>query len=69
MSKHLHSTEYVEIACEVRLVRERAVLLFNGTTAAWVPKSQIETPDEELEPFKTVNVLMARWCAEEKGFL
>ena len=72
VTRHLHSTEFVEVACQVRRVTDRAVLLYDGAREAWVPKSQIETPDEELEQAlmgETVDVLMAEWVAREKGFL
>ena len=69
MTKHLHSTEYVEITCEIRGSTDRAVCLYDGKCQAWVPRSQIETPDDELVKGATVDVLMAQWVAKEKGFI
>ena len=72
MTRHLHSTEFVEVTCQVRRITDRAVLLYDGAREAWVPKSQIETPDDDLEQAlmgETVAVLMVEWVAKEKGFL
>lgn len=67
--RHIHSTEFTEVTCEVKRTTELAVLLHDGTRSAWVPKSQIETPDNELEVGKTMPIMMAFWIAKDKGFI
>jgi hypothetical protein len=69
MTRKLESKEFVEIACEVRATTDRAVLLFDGMREAWVPRSQLETPDDELVKGTTLDVLMSEWIAKEKGFI
>ena len=51
-----------DIACEVRRETEKAWLIFDGATEAWLPKSQVErNPDGTFT--------MPEWLASDKGLL
>lgn len=52
----------VEISAEVLHETEKALLLSDGWTTEWVPKSQVE---DNLDGTFT----MPEWLAQEKGFI
>jgi hypothetical protein len=52
----------VDIEAEVRVQTDRAVLLWDGKTEDWVPKSQVEVNGDGT-------VTMPEWLAVEKGFV
>lgn len=57
----------VEIAVEVRGETEKALLVYDGKTEAWVPKSQIK--DQCEDKGQITSIFVTEWLAEEKGFL
>lgn len=70
MTRKLETKGWIEIACEVRILTDRAVLIHDGTREAWIPRSQIEDPDPaELEIGSTVTLLIPEWLANEKGLI
>jgi len=56
------SDKLFDMAAEVHAETDKALLLFDGTKKAWVPKSQVE--DNRNGTFT-----MPQWLAEEKGFV
>lgn len=68
MTRQLETKGYCYISCEIRRVTDKAVLVHDGTQEAWIPRSQIEDP-EEFEIGENVEVLMPEWLAKEKGLL
>ncbi len=51
---------------------EGAVLIHDGDTDAWLPKSQIILVDEEwddIEEDEIINIEVPDWLAEEKGVI
>ena len=57
----------VEIAVEVRGSTDKALLVFDGKTEAWVPKSQINDQCEEKGVI--TSIFITEWMAEQKGFI
>ena len=58
--------EFIEIDAKVICETEAAILIDDGDTREWIPKSQLEDwPEVE----KTGTVLIAEWIAAEKGFI
>lgn len=68
--RKLEDKNYVEISCEIRHKTEKAVLIHDGTQEAWIPFSQIESPDEdEMEIGEHTEIMMTEWIATEKGLI
>ncbi len=66
--RQLETKGYCYIACEIRRVTDKAVLIHDGTREAWIPRSQIEEP-EEFEIGEHVEILMPKWLAKDKGLI
>lgn len=64
-------TRDVEIACEVRVETDKALLIFDGTKEVWIPKSQIRDQCEEPGMFgsKIISIFISEWLAGEKGLI
>lgn len=60
-------SDLVDIAAEIRAETKAAVLIFDGTRKAWLPKSQIEI--EASGGSALVVVTLPEWLAREKGLL
>lgn len=58
-------SKLVEIDVEVRAETERAYLVFDGSTEAWVPKSQIVDSCEENGV--VTSIFISEWLATQKG--
>lgn len=70
MTRILESKEFCEIACQVRVITDRAILVHDGTREAWIPRSQIEDPDpDDLEIGQHITLLIPEWIAKEKGLI
>lgn len=59
------ASKLIEIDVEVRAETERALLVFDGSTEAWVPKSQIVDSCEEKGVITSIFVY--EWLATMKG--
>ena len=77
MTRKLESKGHCYVACEIRIVTAKAVLIHDGAREAWIPKSQIEDritenagkdPDE-FEVGEHVELLLPEWLATAKGLL
>lgn len=55
-------SDIIDIAAEKRAETEKAFQLYDGTTTAWVPKSQIEDNGDGT-------FAMPEWLAKDKGFI
>jgi hypothetical protein len=56
------SSKLVDIAAEIHGETDKAWQLYDGTTTAWVPKSQVEDNNDGT-------FTMPEWLAKEKGFI
>jgi hypothetical protein len=61
------SVKEIEIAVEVRRVTEKAMLVFDGKTEVWIPKSMITDQCETAGVIESV--FLPEWFAIEKGLL
>lgn len=68
MSRKTETKGYCYIACEIRRVTERAVLIHDGAREAWIPQSQIEDP-ETFQVGENVEILMPEWLAHKQGLI
>ncbi len=60
----------VEIACEIRRLTVKAVLIHDGAREAWIPLSQIH--DQEPDGLKVgqhTELTIPEWLANEKGLI
>lgn len=64
-------TKDIEIAVEVRVETAKALLIFDGKTEVWIPKSQIRDQCEErdLMGTKITSIFVSEWLAGEKGLI
>lgn len=62
-------TKDIEIEVEVRVNTAKALLVFNGTTECWIPKSQITdfTGSGDAPDMSTTSIFISEWLATEKG--
>lgn len=60
-------TKDIEIEVEVRVETPKALLVFNGKTEVWIPKSQIR--DQCEEKGKITSIFITEWLATEKGLI
>lgn len=58
----------IEIEVEVRAETPKALLVFDGKTEAWVPKSQILDQCEN-EMGTITSIFISEWLATEKGLV
>lgn len=69
----MRDAEYVEVSVdEVKLVTNGAVLLLvrdedDDTSERWVPKSQIEEPDDLEKGDTDMVVMVTKWFADQEG--
>ena len=59
---------YVELELELEHESEKALLVSNGITTEWVPKSQLEDDPEHLKN-GLVRIIVPEWLAVQKGFV
>lgn len=61
----------IEIECTVRAQTAAAILIFDGKTECWIPKSQItDFTGEGDEPnLTTTSIFISEWLATEKGLV
>ena len=52
----------VEVSAEIKAETDKAYLIFDGATEAWVPKSMVEYDGGTV-------FTMPEWLAEDKGFI
>ena len=60
--------EDIEIAVEVRRETDRALLVFDGKTEVWVPKSKISDQSEN-DNGDVETIFIPEWLAFEKGLI
>lgn len=57
----------IEIAVEVRAETPKALLVFDGKTEVWIPKSQIH--DQGEDKGQITSIFITEWLATQKGLL
>lgn len=62
MSRENCRSDLVDISAEVKGETDKAWKLFDGATAEWVPKSQVEDNRDGT-------YAMPQWLAKDKGFI
>lgn len=60
--------ETIEIDVDILRETEAALLVSDGGRQVWLPKSQIENPDD-LSPGDSGEIIVPVWLAEEKGLV
>lgn len=62
-------TKEVEIEVRVRAVTRDAILIHDGKTECWIPKSKISdfTGDGDEPDSTTTSIFISEWLATEKG--
>ena len=62
-------TKQIEIECQVRAHTKSAILIFDGKTECWIPKSQITDfcGDGDDPDLTTTSIFISEWLATEKG--
>lgn len=65
------ATKDIEIEVEVRANTAKAILVFNGTTECWIPKSQITdfTGSGDEPDLTTTGIFISELLANEKGLI
>lgn len=63
--------DQVEIDVEIRYETEHALLVFDGKTEAWIPKSQVSDECVESKNGKDVitSIFIPEWLATKKGLV
>ncbi len=61
---------HVEIACQIKRLTDKAVLIHDGAREAWIPLSQVQDhgPDD-LRVGKHIDITIPEWLANEKGLI
>lgn len=64
-------TKTVEIEVQVRAQTAAAILINDGKTECWIPKSQISdfTGDGDEPELTTTSIFISEWLATEKGLV
>lgn len=57
----------IEIAVEVKARTPKALLVFDGTTECWIPRSQISDYSGDEDSPETI--FISEWLAGEKGLI
>ena len=68
MNERIAPKGYEYITGEIRIDKPLSIYIWDGIRTEWVPKSQIEDP-EEFEIGETIELLIPLWLAEQKGFI
>lgn len=61
-------TKDIEIEVEVRIETPKALLVYDGKTEVWVPRSQISDQGEDEDGHIT-SIFISEWLATQKGLL
>jgi len=54
---------------EIKAETDKALLLVIGDEEFWIPKTQIESPDDYKKGDKNCTVSVTDWIARQKGLL
>ncbi len=57
----------IEIAVEVKARTDKALLVFDGKTECWIPRSQISDYSGDEDSPETI--FISEWLAGEKGLI
>ena len=60
--------ELVEIACEVRIVTDKAYHVYDGSRVQWVPRSEIRNEVRDKQDVIT-SIWIPTWLALAKEFI
>lgn len=63
------NTKFVEIDCEIKAATMSAVKISDGDKEHWIPRSQIDTPDDEIIVGSHMTLLVAEWLALRNGLI
>ncbi len=66
---HTGKSDLVDIDGEVHAETEKAILFYNGSNKAWLPKSMIEVEDISHDMLKEVRITIPSWFAHQKGLI
>lgn len=68
MKKIYSSSNEIEIDVDVKRATPNALLVSDGTTEAWIPRSQIKDMCEN-DNGKITSIFISEWLAKEKGLV
>lgn len=66
------SKQTYDVLTHVNYVTDKALRVNLGTSVEWLPKSQLDSPDMEIEEIEVgdkVTLTLPEWLAKEKGIL
>jgi hypothetical protein len=63
-----NTQDTIDIAVTIEHETDMALLVYDGDTKTWVPKSQIQY-DEDAQVGDTIDIEMPEWLAMDKGFI
>lgn len=69
MKRDYGDTKFVEVDCEIKHATPNAVKVSDGDKEFWIPRSQIDTPDDEIIVGQHMNLLVAEWFATKNGLI
>lgn len=64
-----YDEEWIDIDVRIEHKTQEAVLVSDGDTAAWIPKSLVQNWDEDWGPGDTVSIEVPTRVAEERGLV
>lgn len=67
MTRKLETKGFTYVEGEVIAKTDKAILFNDGKVGVWIPLSQIEDADDDIEPGKHLELLLPEWLAKEKG--
>lgn len=62
-------TKFVEVACDIKHATASAVKIYDGNAELWIPRSQLDTPDDEIIVGQHMTLLVAEWFATKNGLI
>ena len=68
MPRQVETKGWCYITATVKRTTDSAVLVWDGAIDAWLPRSQIEDPDE-YPIGETLEFLLPEWLAKDKGLI
>lgn len=62
-------TKFVEVDCDIKHATASAVKIYDGDKELWIPRSQLDTPDDEIIVGESMMLLVAEWFAAKNGLI
>jgi len=59
----------VEIAVDIKVTTDKAILVSDGSLEVWIPLSQVTDYTDEIEAGASITIFISEWLAQEKGLI